>query len=172
MSRSTGRVDSSHGAPHDGEYVSIFDIGRSTSAPWKKSESKFGAGDVKECLTTNGHGRDTRDFVVQKFLRKVVLFTNTFIRPTIGPIEFGDDRFVFFNAYLIYPIFVTVECCKRSVGAIAQDLDRVENDLGGQMLVGCIRQPDSRLPPVVVRRRQCMPSGFDSSRSRARLSSW
>jgi leucyl-tRNA synthetase len=80
---------------------------------------KFGAGDVKERLTTNGQGRDTRDFVVQKFLRKVVLFTNTFVRPTIGPIEFGDDRFVVFHAYLIYPIFVTVECGKRSVGAIA-----------------------------------------------------
>ena len=119
MSRSAGRVNSSDGAAHDGEYVSIFDIGRSTGAPWKKSESKFGAGDVKERLTTNGYGRDTRDFVIHKFLCKVVLFKDTFIRPTIGPIKFSDDRFVFFNAYLINAIFVTVECCKRSVGAIA-----------------------------------------------------
>ena len=118
MSRSTGRVNSCQGAAHDGENVSIFNIGRSTSAPWKKCESKFGAGDVKERLTIKGQGSDTRDFVVQKFLRKVVLFTDTFIRPPIGPIKFGDDRFAFFKAYLINPIFVTVECCKRSVSSI------------------------------------------------------
>ena len=64
---------------------------------------------------------------VGKLQREAVFFENLRIAPTRRSIKLGNYRRVIFNANLVDAIFVTVECQKPTVAAIAEALQSRNN---------------------------------------------
>ena len=80
--------------------------------------------------------RDDRYLSVGQFLGEAVFFDNGGVAPAIWPIEFHDDRRIFFDTNLVNPIFVTVERQKSTVAAVVECLQRVEDLLRLQCGIG------------------------------------
>ena len=62
-----------------------------------------------ECGALNRRWRDNRKTVINQLLSEGVLFQNLLAGPTLWPIELHDDRVSFFEAYLIYPVFIAIQ---------------------------------------------------------------
>ncbi len=65
-----------------------------------------------------------------------MFFQYLFVGPARGPVELRDEGLLVFDADLIHPIFVTVQCEQASIGAKSDGIDRVQNQVGRQSGVG------------------------------------
>jgi hypothetical protein len=80
--------------------------------------------------------RNDWQVAVGKLQREAVLFQNLRIAPTRWSIELGNYRRVIFNPNLVDAVFVTVECQKPPVAAIAEVFQSRNNLFWLQITVG------------------------------------
>ena len=84
-----------------------------------------------------------------------MLLLDALVRPASGPVELGHQRLGVFDAYLVDPVLVAVQCQQSAVAAVVHALHGIEYVLGtepgeGAGLIG-IRHPGLPAPGVFFR---------------------
>jgi len=115
-------VDSGDKSAHREQAVEIIQLWSPTDELRKKR--KFKAINLNMCFSARQlQGRDDRNFKIEQFLSKGVLFVNLPRLPSTGPVKFRNQIGPIQQTDLIDPILITVKSEKAGIRVEAEGLD-------------------------------------------------
>ena len=140
-------VDSGDKSSHREQTIQIIELWSPTDELRKQRELK--AINPHMCFRARQHhGRNYRNFQIEQFLSKGMLFADLPSLPSAGPVKFRDQTGPIEQTNLIDPIFITVQSKKAGICVEAKGLDSGQNPIWCQcrkrMLGQC--QPRHPLP--------------------------